>query len=314
MGKLAFIYPGQGAQFVGMGQDATEKYDSVRNVFHTATTALDIDMEQLVFRSSEETLKITENTQPALLTVCTALTRPLLDAGIFPDVAAGLSIGEYAAHVLSGTLEFTDAVRIVKLRGKYMQEEVPQGVGGMAAILGLDASIVEECCREAAENTGGMVVEPANYNCPGQIVIAGHLLALDVAMDLCNQKGAMRTIKLVVSAPFHCALLKGADEKLNQALDAVSFHIMKIPVVANVSAQYIEDSAQVRESLVRQISHPVRWEECVRTMIADGVNTFVEIGPGKTLAGFIKKIDRNVKVHNVSSAATIESTLQNLAS
>ena len=313
MSKIAFIYPGQGAQFVGMGKDVAEKFESADRFYRLATSALNQDMKELVFYSDDETLKITENTQPALLTTCIALTQPLLDNGIVPDVSAGLSIGEYAAHVIAGSFSFEDAVQIVKKRGKFMQEEVPLGVGGMAAIMGLEASDVEECCCTVSGKYPGMKVEPANYNCPGQIVIAGNVAAVEEAAELCKRKGAKRALMLAVSAPFHCSLLKGAGEKLDAELAKVDFQDMKMPVVSNVTATYTEDKALIRESLFRQVSSPVKWEQCIKKMLENGVTTFVEIGPGKTLAGFMKKIDKNAAVYNVSDLETLSQTLTALS-
>ena len=312
MGKTAFIYPGQGAQYIGMGKDVAEKYQSADNIFKSATKSLGFDIEELIFNGDEEMLTITENTQPALLTTCTALTQPLLENGIAPDISAGLSIGEYAAHVTAGTFLFEDAVRIVRARGKYMQGEVPVGEGGMAAILGLDTETVEEICSQVAGGGAGMAIEPANYNCPGQIVIAGNIKAVETACDLCGKRGAKRAAMLAVSAPFHCSLLKGAGEKLEKDLAGISFFDMKIPVVSNVSAQIIDDPAHVAKSLVNQVCNPVKWEQCVRTMIGFGVDLFIEIGPGKTLAGFIKRIDKGVKTLNVSDAESLEKVLASL--
>jgi [acyl-carrier-protein] S-malonyltransferase len=289
-----------------MGRDVALKYPSADRVFKAASEALEFDIEELIFNGEEEKLVITENTQPALLTVCTALTQPLLEKGIKADITAGLSIGEYAAHVLANTFSFNDAVKIVKLRGKYMQEEVPVGVGGMAAILGLDSAMVEDVCRRVTDDGGGMTVEPANYNCPGQLVISGDIKAVEKACELCKESGAKRAVMLAVSAPFHCGLLKGAGAKLEVALAGAVFNKMQIPVISNVTAEIISDSGVVTRSLVEQVSSPVKWEQCVRAMLEYGVETFVEIGPGKTLAGFIKKIDKEVTVINVSDVESLE--------
>ena len=317
--KIAFIYPGQGAQYVGMGRDIAEQYESAAAIYRAATAALGLNMEALIFNSDEETLKITENTQPALLTTCVASTQPLLEAGILPEVAAGLSIGEYAAHVIAGTLTFEDAVRSVKLRGRFMQEEVPVGKGGMAAIMGLDAEAVERCCREAETAVAatdvqnkGFIVEPVNFNCPGQIVVAGNTETVEAAAALCGQNGAKKATILTVSAPFHSSLMRGAGEKLDRAFEDITFHKMNIPVVSNVTAAYIDTTEQVRDLLVRQVYSAVKWEQCVRAMLDKGIDTFVEIGPGKTLAGFIKRIDKEVPVYRVGDSESLESTVNAL--
>ena len=312
MGKTAFVYPGQGAQYIGMGKDVAGKYMAAGDVFKTADEALGFSLSDLVFEGDEEALKVTENTQPALLTVCVALSAVLTGEGVFPDIAAGLSIGEYAAHVLSGTFSFRDAVKLVRMRGRFMQEEVPVGAGGMAAILGLDAGVVEECCRLAQGQAGeeALIVEPANYNCPGQIVISGHTKAVEAACALCKEKGAKRAMPLAVSAPFHCSLLKGAGVKLEAELSKATMNSMRIPVVSNVTAESVTDSGAASELLVRQVASPVKWEQCVRNMLAAGVDRFVEIGPGKVLAGFIKKIDPEAEVINISDAPSMEAALQ----
>ncbi|MCL2057982.1 MAG: ACP S-malonyltransferase [Oscillospiraceae bacterium] len=315
MGKMAFIYPGQGAQHIGMGKDAAESFTPAADIFKAADAALGFDLSGLVFGGDEEALKITENTQPALLATCMALSAALTGAGLWPDAAAGLSIGEYAAHVLSGTFAFADAIKIVRLRGRFMQEAVPLGLGGMAAVLGLDAGAVEACCAEAPARAGdaSLVVEPANYNCLGQIVISGHVKAVEAACALCKEQGARRAVPLAVSAPFHCSLLRGAGEKLAAELAGIPLNPMKIPVVSNVTAEYTIDSTEAVGLLVRQVASPVRWEQSVREMIAQGVDRFVEIGPGKTLAGFITRIDAGVEVINVSDAATVENAIGRLA-
>lgn len=315
MGKTAFIFPGQGSQYVGMGKDAAEQYKLSADIFEAADEALGFSLSGLVFEGGEDELKKTENTQPALLATCMALCAPLTAGGFMPDVAAGLSIGEYAAHVLSGTLSFKDAVKTVRLRGRFMQEEVPLGVGGMAAVLGLDAVAVAACCAEApacADDTS-LVVEPTNYNCPGQIVIAGHMKAVEAACALCKGRGAKRALPLAVSAPFHSSLLRGAGEKLAAVLAGIELGAMRIPVVSNVTAECVTDPQEAIQLLIRQVASPVKWEQCVRAMIACGVTRFVEIGPGKTLAGFLKKIDAGAEVINISDAASIDSALSLLA-
>jgi len=309
MGKTAFIYPGQGAQYIGMGKDIAEKYPSADRVYKDASESLGFDIEELIFRGEEDRLVITENTQPALLTTCIASTQPLIENGIRADMSAGLSVGEYSAHVLANTITFKDAVRVVKMRGKYMQEEVPAGVGGMAAILGLDNHLVEEVCERVTKENKGLIVEPVNYNCPGQLVIAGDKKAVELACEVCKVIGAKRAVILAVSAPFHSSLLRGAGVKLEKELAGVMFNEMEIPVVSNVSARIIGIGEFVRKTLVDQVFNPVMWEQSVRAMIGTGVDTFVEIGPGKTLSGFVKKIDPGVTVLNVNNLESLESTL-----
>lgn len=309
MGKTAFIFSGQGAQYVGMGRQIAENYKSAADIFDQASGALGFDVRKMIFESDDETLKITENTQPSIVTMSIACLQPLLEKGVRPDFTAGLSLGEYSAHVCSGTMSFKDAVALVRKRGKYMQEAVPLGVGAMAAVLGLDAPAVVECCK-AGSREG--VVEPANFNCPGQIVIAGEVKAVEKTVELCKEKGAKRSMLLPVSAPFHCSLLKPAGEKLAAELEKISLNPMKIPVVANVTAGIVTDAALVKDLLVRQVSSPVRWEDSVNTMLAGGADTFVEIGPGKTLSGFVKKINKDVRVFNVEDIESLEKALSEI--
>lgn len=309
MGKLAFIFPGQGAQYVGMGKQIAQEYGSADGIFDQATEALGFDVKKMIFESDDETLKITENTQPAILTVSIACLQPLLDKGIKPDVAAGLSLGEYSAHVAAGTISFKEAVALVKKRGKFMQEAVPVGVGTMAAILGLSNDEVKECCKLASVEG---IVEPANFNCPGQVVVAGEVKAVEKVVELCKERGAKRSMVLPVSAPFHCSMLKPAGEKLAAELEKVQLNEMSIPVVTNVTAEYITDSGKVKDLLIRQVSSPVLWEECVNAMINNGVDTFVEIGPGKVLSGFVKKINKEVKTLNVEDINSLNKTLEEL--
>jgi len=307
MGKIAFIFPGQGAQYIGMGKDIVLKCDKSNAVFDDASEALGFDIKKMIFDGDEETLKITENTQPAILTTSIACMQPLLECGIKPAVAAGLSIGEYAAHVLADTFSFKDAVRLVRKRGKYMQEAVPAGYGTMAAIIGLENGVVAECCIEASKEG---IAEPANYNCPGQVVIAGEVKAIKKAMELCSQKGAKRTTILQVSAPFHCSMLRSASEKLAVELEKVEVHNMSLPVVANVNARYITDKSAVKDILIKQVSNPVLWEDSVNNMIKNGIDSFIEIGPGKVLAGFVKRINKNVRVFNVEDIESLNETLK----
>lgn len=309
MGKLAFVFPGQGAQYVGMGKQIAENYKAADDIFNQASEALGFDVKKMIFESDDETLKITENTQPTIVTASIACMQPLLEKGIQPDVVAGLSLGEYCAHVAAGTMSFKSAVALVKKRGKYMQDAVPVGVGTMAAILGMENQDVIECCKLASE-VG--IVEPANFNCPGQIVVAGEVAAVEKLVELAKEKGAKRAMLLPVSAPFHCSLLKPAGEKLKLELDNISLEEMKIPVVTNVTAEYILDKTKVKDLLINQVSNPVLWENCVKKMIDDGVDTFIEIGPGKVLSGFIKKINKEVKILNVEDIESLNKTISEL--
>ena len=309
MGKIAFIFPGQGAQYVGMGKEIADEYKSADDIFNEATAALGFDIKEMIFSSDDETLKITENTQPTILTTSIVCMQPLLEKGIKPDYVAGLSLGEYAAHVTAGTINFSDAVKLVKKRGKYMQEAVPVGVGAMSVIMGLDNDIVIECCKEASQLG---VVEATNFNCPGQIAIAGEKASVEKASELCKEKGAKRTVLLPVSAPFHCSLLKPAGEKLAAELEGITLNDIQIPVVTNVTAECITDKSVVKELLVNQVSKSVLWENCIRTMIDKGVDTFIEIGPGKVLNGFLKKINKDVIALNVEDLESLNKTLEAL--
>jgi len=309
MGKIAFVFPGQGAQYIGMAREICGQFPEAAKVFREASEALGFDIEDMVFNGDEDTLKITENTQPAIVTASIACLQPLLKEGIMADYTAGLSLGEYAAHVCSGTFSFPDAVRLLRKRGRFMQEAVPVGVGTMVAIIGLSREQVLNACSLAKDEG---VVEPANFNCPGQIVISGEVKAVEKAASIAAELGAKRTVPLAVSAPFHCSLLISAGEKLKAELDKVEVHEMKVPVVANVNGEIVPSVDYVRESLYKQVSNPVLWEDCVRTMIGKGVDTFVEIGPGKVLCGFIKKTDKNVKTLNVEDMTSLENTLREL--
>lgn len=309
MGKIAFVFAGQGAQKIGMGRELAENYKVAERVFTEATEALGFDIKDMIFEGDEATLMLTENTQPAIVTMSIAALRVLEEAGIKPDVVAGLSLGEYSAHIAAGTMSFADGVRLVKKRGRYMQEEVPKGVGAMAAILGLGADEVIECAKIASAEG---ICEPANFNCPGQIVVSGEVKAVEKVCEIAKEKGAKRAIMLAVSAPFHCSMLIGAGEKLEKELQNVELGEMKIPVVTNVTADYIADKSEVKDLLKRQVSSSVKWEESVRRMIADGVDTFVEVGPGKALSGFIKKIDKDIAVYNVEDLESLEKTLEAL--
>lgn len=309
MGKLAFIFSGQGAQYVGMGKQIAENFKSADNVFNEASESLGFDVKKMIFEGDDETLKITENTQPAILTTSIACMQPLLEKGVRPDAVAGLSLGEYSAHVAAGTMTFKEAVALVRKRGKYMQEAVPVGEGTMAAILGMENDAVIECCKVASQEG---IIEPANFNCPGQVVVAGQVKAVEKVVEICKERGAKRAMVLPVSAPFHCSMLKPAGDRLAAELEKIELNDVKIPVVTNVTAEYISDKSKVKELLVKQVSNPVLWENCVKKMIDEGIDTFIEIGPGKVLSGFVKKICKDVKVYNVEDMDSLNKTIEEL--
>jgi len=309
---MAFVFPGQGSQKVGMGKSLAAGFAECRHAFEEADAALGVPLSRLCFEGPEDQLLLTENTQPAILAMSVAVWR-LVDArGIRAAFAAGHSLGEYSAHVAAGTLSFADALRTVRARGRYMQEAVPLGVGAMAAILGLDSETVSRACAEVADEHPGRIVTPANLNAPGQVVIAGHADAVQIAGDRAKALGAKRAVSLAVSAPFHCALMKPAEDRLAPQLRALSASSPRIPVVANVDAEPKRDASSAIDALIRQVSSPVRWEGVVRRLIAEGVTTFVELGPGKVLSGLIKQIDRGVTLLNVEDESSLEKTLATL--
>lgn len=289
MGKTAFIFPGQGAQYVGMAKDFYDAVPVCRNVFETASAASGLDVERLCFTENDE-LNITEYTQTAMLAAEIAMLKALEEKGCTPDVTAGLSLGEYAALVTSGALTMEDAFYIVRRRGLYMQEAVPSG-GAMVAVLGLDTNVIQE----VLDTVPGQI-SIANYNCPGQIVITGEAGAAEIAIEKLQAAGARRCLKLNVSGPFHSPMLIDAGKKLERVLEQIRFHEIRIPYLTNVTADYVTDSKQIEELLVKQVSSSVKWQQTMERMIADGVETFVEIGPGRTLSGFMKKIDPTKKV------------------
>lgn len=307
MGKLAFIFPGQGAQYVGMGKEFYDNFSSARTIFQEASDELGMDMARLCFEGPEEELVKTENTQPAILTSSIALLKVLEEKGIQCHISAGLSLGEYTALVKAGVFAFRDAVRLVQKRGAYMQNAVPLGLGTMAAILGLDRKKLDLCIEESKAYG---IVEAANYNSPGQIVISGEVRAVEEAVKRAKEAGARRAVLLPVSAPFHSSLLEGAGEKLKRDLEALEINEPEIPVVTNVDARILLSKSQVIPTLVRQVSNSVLWEDSVSLMIDEGVKTFIEIGPGKTLSSFVKRIakarEAEVEIYNVETIEDME--------
>lgn len=292
-----------------MGRDLAEKFPESKAVFDEADAALGFSISKLCFEGSEEALKQTENTQPAILTVSTAAYRALEKQGITPDFVAGHSLGEYSALVAAGALDFSTAVKLVRGRGRYMQEAVPAGEGAMAAILGLSPTDVAEVCKKAAENE---VVSPANMNSPEQTVISGSAAAVKRAVEIASQSGAKRAVILPVSAPFHCAMMLEAQQRLEADLRAAHFSNLKFPLITNVDAEAISTGEEARDALIRQVTSPVRWLESIRDMIDNGVTVFVEVGPSKVLTGLLRQIDRSVRVFNVEDSATLQSTLEKL--
>ncbi len=306
---IAFIFPGQGSQAVGMGRDLADAYPIARQTFEEADDALEYKLSQLCFEGPEEQLRLTEITQPAILTVSVAAYRVLNEKGIRPSYLAGHSLGEYSAHVAAGTISFRDAVRTVRNRGKYMQEAVPVGVGAMAAIVGMDLEAVTSICKEAAQNE---VCEPANINSAEQIVISGHATAIERAVKLADARGAKRAVLLPVSAPFHCALMKPAQDRLAADLQKVIFQKSRVPVICNVDAASHYDPAQSRDALVRQVTGSVKWDQSIRLLISSGVQTFVEVGPGRVLSGLMRQIDRSKSAVNVGDEASLQKALKTL--
>lgn len=303
----AFVFPGQGAQTVGMGRELYEQYQEARDVFAAADAALGFSISDLCFKGPEEELKKTAFTQPAILTVSVACNAVLARHGVTPDIVGGHSLGEYTALVAARSLAFADAVRLVHKRGQFMQEAVPLGEGAMAAIIGLPRDAVLAACQKVHDDGG--LVEAVNFNCPGQIVIAGRQTAVEQAAALMKEQGAKRAVMLPVSAPFHSSLMEPAAARLARELAQVEIKDPVIPVVANVNGHVVRDSATIREMLVRQAKSPVLWEDCVHTIIQAGAQVFVEVGPGKTLTGFTKKIAKDAATLNVEDVASLEKTL-----
>jgi len=310
MGKVAFVFPGQASQYPGMGKELAEKYPAARAVFDEADKALGFSISQLCFAGTEDELKLTANTQPGILTCSVAVYRVLAEKGLTPDFVAGHSLGEYSALVAAGALKFADAVRLVRKRGTYMQDAVPAGVGAMAAIMGLSPAVVADACKRAAE---GQVCSAANLNSPEQTVISGHAGAVKHAVEAASQLGAKRTVILAVSAPFHSELMQPAQDKLEKDLKATEFSALQVPLVTNVDADTIETGEEARDALIRQVTKPVRWEESVRLLIDEGVNTFVEVGPGRVLTGLLRQIERSVAALNVEDEKSLAGTVEKIA-
>ncbi|NLC44494.1 MAG: ACP S-malonyltransferase [Clostridiales bacterium] len=304
--KIAFIFPGQGAQYIGMGKELYDNFNIVKNIFDKTDEILIENFVNLVFNGNDEDIKKTENTQPAILMVSTAISQLLMSEGIMPTMTAGLSLGEYSALVAANSISYEDALPLVRKRGQLMNEAVPSGKGAMAAVLGLAEDKLLLCCEEASEHG---TVSIANYNCPGQLVLSGDRSAVEKASELAKKAGAKRVVPLPVSGPFHSPLLKPAGDALAELLKNIGIKTPQVPVVSNVSAKPSGCVEEIRELLAKQVSNSVRWEDCIRYMIAQGVDTFLELGPGKALSGFLRKIDNTVNTYNVEDLASLENVL-----
>jgi len=307
MVKKAFLFPGQGAQYPGMGKDFYLEYSSARRVFNEADEVMGFPLSEYIFEGSHEDLKKTEITQPAILATSVAVFEVIKEQGYYPDAVAGFSLGEYSALVAAEALPLEEALPLVQKRGKYMQEAVPLGEGGMVAVVGLDNKKVEELC----DSSKG-VVEPSNYNCPGQVVISGENEALKEVADKAREKGAKRVIELNVSAPFHCSLLQPVEDKMERELSRVNLKYAKVPVVTNVSAELLQDPEEIKEALIKQVSNPIKWETCMEKLLAQGLDYFIEMSPGNVLTGFMKKISRQVFTLPVDSLEALEKLKENM--
>jgi [acyl-carrier-protein] S-malonyltransferase len=308
--RIAFLFPGQGSQTVGMGKELAEKYPIARQTFEEADHVLGYKLSDICWAGPEEKLRLTEITQPAILATSVAAWRVLDEKGLSPHIVAGHSLGEYAAHCAAGTLDFGEALRTVRNRGKYMQEAVPVGVGAMAAILGMDVGKVDGVCHDAAH---GEVCEPANINSPEQIVISGHAAAIERAVKLASDRGAKKAKTLPVSAPFHCSLMKPAQDRLAADLTSLPFGTPKVPVACNVDAAIVNDADSSRDALIRQVTGSVKWEQSIRLLIREGVRVFIEVGPGKVLWGLMRQIDRGPTSLYVGDEASLQKTMEQFA-
>ncbi len=309
MAKVALMFPGQGAQHVGMGKDLYDSYETVKNHFNIANESLGYDIKDVCFNGPDDKLQLTEITQPAMLTVGVAIANILKDNNVIIDTYCGLSLGEYGALVMADAIDFEDAVKLVEKRGKFMQEAVPIGVGSMAAIIGLKPEVVENICKDSADHG---IVEISNYNCPGQIVIGGEVKAVEFASKLAKEQGAIKVIPLQVSAPFHTSMLKGAKDRLSRELKRINFNDLKSNVISSVTANYISNKNEISNILADQVCKSVKWEQVLRKLIEDGYDTFIALGPGRSLRGFVSRVSKKVDVITIQDYSSLQKGLERL--